>query len=269
MEIQPEVTNKANAIELTKLQGNIVFDKVGFAYQPGVTVLDHFNLVMEAGRTTALVGSSGSGKSTVTQLLTRFYDTDSGHITIDGYNVKDVTLESLRGQIGIVSQDIILFNGTIRDNIAYAQPDATDAEVEAAAKAAYAHDFILSFPNGYESQIGERGVKLSGGEKQRISIARALLRQPQVIILDEATSALDTESENLIQQALSELLVGRTSLVIAHRLSTIQMADQIVVLEKGKVLESGTHSFLLARAGRYKELYDLQFTSPKSTKTSD
>ena len=178
---------------------------------------------------------------------------------MDGHNIKDVSLKSLRGQMGIVSQDIILFNGSIRDNIVYGKLNATDDEIIESAKAANAHDFICAFPDGYDSQIGERGVKLSGGQKQRIAIARALLKNPQIIILDEATAALDTESEHLIQQALSRLMKKRTSIVIAHRLSTIHDADQIIVLEKGQVLEKGTHDQLMQNNGRYKQLHDLQF----------
>lgn len=259
LETQPEISDKGNAIELHAIKKKIEFKSVDFAYDETVPVLGNLNLTMKAGQVTALVGSSGAGKSTITSLLIRFYDPQNGTIKMDGHNIKDVSLKSLRGQMGIVSQDIILFNGSIRDNIVYGKLDATDYEIIESAKAANAHDFICAFPDGYDSQIGERGVKLSGGQKQRIAIARALLKNPQIIILDEATAALDTESEHLIQQALSRLMKKRTSIVIAHRLSTIHDADQIIVLEKGQVLEKGTHDQLMQNNGRYKQLHDLQF----------
>ncbi|NEN84814.1 ABC transporter ATP-binding protein [Paenibacillus elgii] len=255
----PEVRNKDNAVALPVIQGDIFFDDVDFAYEANVPVLQNFHLRIRANQVTALVGSSGSGKSTVAHLIARLYDVQKGVIFIDGHPLDEVTLESLRRQIGIVSQDVILLNGTIRDNIAYGKPDASPEEIEAAARAANAQEFIEAFPDGYDTLIGERGVKLSGGQKQRLSIARALLKNPRLIILDEATAALDTESEQLIQKALSRLLPGRTCLVIAHRLSTIQHADRIVVLEKGQVVETGTHEALLRRSGRYKTLYDMQF----------
>lgn len=254
-----EIRNKDNAIALPAIQGDIFFDDVDFAYEANVPVLQNFHLRIRANQVTALVGSSGSGKSTVAHLIARLYDVQKGVIFIDGYPLDEVTLESLRRQIGIVSQDVILLNGSIRDNIAYGKPDASPEEIEAAARAANAQEFIKAFPRGYDTLIGERGVKLSGGQKQRLSIARALLKNPRLIILDEATAALDTESEQLIQKALSRLLPGRTCLVIAHRLSTIQHADRIVVLEKGQVVETGTHEALLRRSGRYKTLYDMQF----------
>ncbi|PUA37654.1 ABC transporter [Paenibacillus elgii] len=255
----PEVRNKDNAVALPAIQGDIFFDDVDFAYEANVPVLQNFHLRIRANQVTALVGSSGSGKSTIAHLIARLYDVQKGVIFIDGHPLDEVTLKSLRRQIGIVSQDVILLNGTIRDNIAYGKPDASPEEIEAAARAANAQEFIEAFPDGYDTLIGERGVKLSGGQKQRLSIARALLKNPRLIILDEATAALDTESEQLIQKALSRLLPGRTCLVIAHRLSTIQHADRIVVLEKGQVVETGTHEALLRRSGRYKTLYDMQF----------
>ncbi|MDH6351345.1 MULTISPECIES: ABC transporter ATP-binding protein [Brevibacillus] len=255
----PAVRNKERAIILPPIQGEILFDNVDFAYEKGVPVLENFYLQIEPQQVTALVGSSGSGKSTIAHLIARLYDVQKGAIFIDGYPLTDVTLESLRTQIGIVSQDVILLNGTIRDNIAYGKPQATREEIEAAARAANALEFIEAFPQGYDTLVGERGVKLSGGQKQRLSIARALLKNPRLIILDEATAALDTESEQLIQSALSTLLPGRTCLVIAHRLSTIQSADHIVVLEKGRIVEAGTHEGLLTLSGRYKTLYDKQF----------
>ncbi|MFF2587229.1 ABC transporter ATP-binding protein [Peribacillus butanolivorans] len=267
METQPEISDKGNAIELPSIKKQIEFQSIDFAYDESVPVLSNLNLTMKAGQITALVGSSGAGKSTITNLLIRFYDPQQGTIKMDGLDIRDVSLKSIRSQMGIVSQDIILFNGSIRDNIVYGKLDATDDEITESAKAANAHDFIRAFPNGYDSQIGERGVKLSGGQKQRIAIARALLKNPQIIILDEATAALDTESEHLIQEALSRLLVSRTSIVIAHRLSTVQNADQIIVLEKGSVHEKGTHEQLLTSNGRYRQLHDLQFPQLKAAIT--
>jgi subfamily B ATP-binding cassette protein MsbA len=254
-----EIAERPDAIELPPVKGHIVFRNVTFCYKDGENVLEAFNLELEAGKITALVGSSGSGKTTIAHLIVRFYDPQDGVITIDGYPLQEVTFASLRGQIGIVSQDIFLFNGTIMDNIRYGRPDATDGEVRAAAEAANAASFIESFPLGYDTQIGERGVKLSGGQKQRISIARAILKNPRIIILDEATASLDTEAEHRIQEALARLLQNRTCLVIAHRLSTVQQADCIHVLERGRIVESGTHRELLQRGGRYSQLYEMQF----------
>jgi subfamily B ATP-binding cassette protein MsbA len=259
MDTNAEIVEKEGAIKLPRASGQIVFNHIDFAYSKDSVVLKDFHLALAAGKVTALVGSSGSGKTTIAHLIARFYDPQSGDITIDGYSLKDITIASLREQIGIVSQDIVLFNGTIEENIRYGNLHATDDEVLAAAKAANADGFIDSFPHGYETQIGERGVKLSGGQKQRLSIARAILKNPRIIILDEATASLDTESEQHIQEALAQLLQGRTCLVIAHRLSTIQQADQIYVLEQGRVVENGTHEELLLLQGRYNQLYELQF----------
>lgn len=259
MKVKPQVTEKSSAYALPPIRGAVKFADVQFSYQKAHPVFKHFNLQMEAGKVTALVGSSGAGKSTVISLLMRMYDPEKGTVTIDGHDIRDVTFRSLRGQMGVVSQDVILLNGTVRENILYGKRRASEEEMIAAAKAANAHNFIVNLPNGYDSQIGERGVRLSGGQKQRISIARALLKNPRLIILDEATAALDTESEQLIQEALGKIFATRTCIVIAHRLSTIQSADRIVVLEKGEIVEAGTHQQLLALGKRYKYLYDLQF----------
>ncbi|MDH6060626.1 ABC transporter ATP-binding protein/permease [Chrysosporum bergii ANA360D] len=258
LETEPEVKEQDNAIALTSVQGRMRFEEVDFAYRQGKTIIHNFTLDIQPGMTIALVGSSGSGKSTIAKLAARFYDPKNGRILIDDQDLRDISLDSLRSHLGIVSQDTLLLYGTIRDNIAYGKLEATDAEIEAAAKAANAHDFIMSFPDGYNSIIGERGVKLSGGQRQRLAIARVLVKNPQFVILDEATSALDTESEKLIQESLTQLLKGRTSLVIAHRLSTIQNADLIVVLEGGKILESGNHAELMTKEGRYLELQNMQ-----------
>jgi ABC-type multidrug transport system fused ATPase/permease subunit len=260
----PEVYDKEGAIVLTPVKGQIVFDDVEFAYEEGHPILQNFQLRIPCNQTTALVGSSGSGKSTIAYLIARLYDVQRGDIYIYSYPLTEVTVKSLRHQMGIVSQDVILLNGTIRENIAYGKPQATEDEIKAAAHAANAHEFISAFPMGYDTPIGERGAKLSGGQKQRLSIARAFLTNPRILILDEATAALDTESEQHIQHALSVLLPGRTCLVIAHRLSTIQNADQIVVLEHGQIVELGNHEDLLRRNGRYKELYEMQFPTKSS-----
>jgi ABC-type multidrug transport system fused ATPase/permease subunit len=259
MNTETEITEKPDAFPLPPVRGHVCFDQVSFAYAKDSEVLSRFDLELEAGKVTALVGSSGSGKTTIAHLIPRFYEPQAGDITIDGFSLKDVTLASLRAQIGIVSQDIILFNGTIAENIRYGNAHSTDEDIRAAARAASADRFIEAFPLGYDTQIGERGVKLSGGQKQRISIARAILKNPSIIILDEATASLDTESEQHIQKALARLLKGRTCLVIAHRLSTIQQADRIYVLEQGRIVENGTHEELLRLQGRYRDLYELQF----------
>ena len=260
LDIEPEIKERENAINLTSVRGRMRFENVNFAYHQGKTVLHDFNLDIQPGMTVALVGSSGSGKSTIAKLAARFYDPKQGRILMDEYDLRDISLGSLRSHLGIVSQETLLLYGTIRDNIVYGKLDATDAEIEAAAKAANANNFIMSFPNGYNSIVGERGVKLSGGQRQRLAIARVLVKNPQFVILDEATSALDTESEKLIQESLTQLLKGRTSLVIAHRLSTIQNTDLIVVLEGGKIVEMGTHKELIDKGGRYLELQTLQLT---------
>ncbi len=263
MDADDDVKQKPHAAVLQGFRDSVRFEKVTFSYteETGETkpILFAINLDVRAGEVIAFVGSSGAGKSTLVNLIPRFFDVDSGRIVIDGHDVRDVTLSSLRSQIGIVTQETILFNDTVRNNIAYGQPLTSDARVIDAAKAALAHDFILRMPQGYDTVIGERGVRLSGGERQRIAIARALLKNAPILILDEATSALDSESEALVQSALQNLIAGRTVFVIAHRLSTVRRATRIVVLENGTIADEGSHEDLLNRVGTYKRLYDLQF----------
>ena len=253
-----EVREKPDAIRLTSVGSGIVYDKVSFAYgeQP---VLTEVSLEVRPGEMIAVVGGSGAGKSTLVNLLPRFYDVTGGAIRIDGHDIRDLTLESLRGMMGFVTQEVILFNDTVRNNIAYGRSDIDEEAIKAAARAANAADFIEALPLRYDAHVGESGVLLSGGQRQRLAIARALLKNPPILILDEATSALDTESERLVQQALTKLMEGRTTLVIAHRLSTIRRADKIIVLEQGRIVEVGSHEDLLERRGAYRKLYDLQF----------
>ncbi|MGN7763728.1 ABC transporter ATP-binding protein [Paenibacillus sp. 22594] len=260
-DMKPQIVDEPEARVITAAGKDIGFHKVSFAYQADKTALHGISFTAAAGTLTALVGPSGAGKTTVTNLIPRLYDTDSGSITIGGSNIRDFTLDSLRSQIGLVTQDTYLFNGTIRDNLMYAEDGASEAEMIAACQAAYIHDFILSLPEGYDTVVGNRGIKLSGGEKQRISIARVLLKNPPIIIMDEATSSLDTASEYYIQQAMHSLLQGKTSIVIAHRLSTIMAADQILVVQSGAIVEEGTHESLLEYNGVYRDLYDKQFES--------
>ena len=255
-----EVTDRPGAKPLVVTGGEVLLDDVRFGYDPERPILKGVTIRVPAGQKVAIVGSSGSGKSTVGRLLFRFYDVDGGRLTIDGQDVRDVTLASLHAQIGVVPQDTVLFNDTIRYNIAYGRDEATEAEVIAAARAAQLHDFIMRLPRGYDTTVGERGLKLSGGEKQRVGIARTLLKNPPILMLDEATSALDTETERDIQNALEAMGRGRTVITIAHRLSTIADADRIVVLEDGQVVEEGTHEALLAREGRYWQLWHRQLS---------
>lgn len=256
----PEIQNKPNAKVLDGFKEKLVFENVSFSYEKDQQVLKNVNLVIEKGKTIALVGQSGGGKSTLADLIPRFYDVTDGDIKIDGVSLKDLNIDSVRKQMGIVTQESILFNDTIFNNIAFGIEGADEEAVINAAKIANAHNFIIELENGYQTNIGERGLKLSGGQRQRLSIARAVLKNPPILILDEATSALDSESEKLVQEALGNLMQNRTSIVIAHRLSTIQHADEIVVIQSGEVIERGTHKELLAKGGTYKKLSGMQNT---------
>ena len=253
-----EVEEQENAVVLQEAQGAVTFEQVSFGYEGGPRALDDINFAVEPGQTVALIGPTGSGKSTITNLIPRFYDPFSGVVRIDGHDVRSLTFDSLRQQIGIVLQDPFLFGVTIAENIAYGTPAATPDAIVSAAKAACAHDFIMGFPAGYETVVGERGVTLSGGQKQRVAIARALLYAPRILILDDSTSSVDTETEHLIQQALSVLMEGRTTFIIAQRLLTLKNADQIFVLDGGRIVERGRHDELLAARGHYRHIYDLQ-----------
>lgn len=266
LDMVEEVKDAPDAEKLPPVRGYVEFKNVSFAYNKDEQVLDDVSFSVQPGQIVALVGPSGAGKSTVASLLPRFYDVTGGSITIDGRDLRSVTLNSLREQVGIVPQETILFNGSVYDNILYGRLDATQEEVEAAAKAANAHSFIMELPQGYDTMLGDRGVNISGGQRQRIAIARAILKNPQILILDEATSALDTESERVVQEALDRLMVGRTSFVIAHRLSTIKNADRILVMEKGRLAESGSHGELMARGGLYAHLYSIQYRSKEESK---
>ena len=258
MDTPNEVADRDDAIELTDAKGYVVFENVGFSYHEGVSILEDVTFYASHGQKVALIGPTGSGKSTVTNLIPRFYEATSGRVLIDGHDVCNLTLRSLRQHIGIVLQDPFLFSQTVAENIAYGRPNATIAEIEAAAKAARAYDFIQKLPDGLNTRTGERGVNLSGGQKQRIAIARALITDPRILILDDSTSSVDTETEHLIQQALEVLMEGRTTFIIAQRLLTLKNADYILVLDNGRIVERGKHDTLLANSGLYKEIYDLQ-----------
>jgi ATP-binding cassette subfamily B protein len=259
LDAQNDITEKPNAIELDEIEGHVTFKNVSFRYfESSANVLSNVSFEAQPGQTIALLGATGSGKSTIINLIPRFYDATEGAIKINGYDIRDVQLESLRRQIGIVLQETTLFTGTIRDNIAFGRPDAPQEEVEATATAAAAHDFIMEFPNGYDTQVGERGVTLSGGQKQRVAIARALLMNPRILILDDSTSSVDLTTEAIIQKALDELMKGRTSFVIAQRISTVMRADQIIVLDKGRVEAVGTHAELMETNPIYADIYHSQ-----------
>lgn len=259
VDTEPDIKDKENSTELKDVKGKVEFEKVSFKYDSGEHVLKDIDLILQPGETVALVGPSGGGKSTLCSLIPRFYEVSSGSIKIDGMDVRDIKLESLRKNVGIVQQDVYLFAGTVRENIRYGKPDATDEEIVEAAKNANAHEFIMGFEKGYDTYVGERGVKLSGGQKQRLSIARVFLKNPKILLLDEATSALDTQSERIVQQSLESLSQNRTTFVIAHRLSTIKNADTILVLTDNGIEERGTHEELIDKNGIYASLYNVQF----------
>lgn len=258
LDSRSEVVESPEAIELPPLRGGVRFKEVSFAYEEGSDVLQHINLTVQPGETVALLGATGSGKTSIVNLVPRFYDVTAGQVTVDGYDVREVKLQSLREQIGTVFQEAFLFSGTIAENIAYGRDGASMEEIIRAAKLAQAHDFIMSFPQGYQTRVGERGITLSGGQRQRVTIARALLLEPHILIMDDSTSSVDIETEYLIQQALAAAMKDRTAFVIAHRLSTVKNADRIIVLNDGCIAEQGTHEELLAREGLYRRIYETQ-----------
>jgi len=261
MDEKPEIVSSPNAIELTEIKGNVSFSDVSFSYSQKCPVLHNITFTAIAGQKIALVGQSGSGKSTIASLIPRFYDPSAGEIKIDEYDIRDIKVKSLRRHIGMVLQDPILFSGTIRENILYGNPSAGDAEVIEASKAANAYDFVADLPNGFDTEVGERGTFLSGGQRQRITIARAFLKNPKILVLDEATSSLDSESERIVQDAMNRLIIGRTTFIIAHRLSTVAQADTILVVHAGSIVECGTHRELLLKGGVYRDFYEKQSES--------
>ncbi|MFP6781130.1 MAG: ATP-binding cassette domain-containing protein, partial [Gammaproteobacteria bacterium] len=258
LDVNAEIEDAPGAQELAEGPGEVIFDNVTFSYDERRKILHEVKFSVPPGHKVAIVGSSGAGKSTISRLLFRFYDIDSGDITIDGQNIRDVTQQSIRKAIGVVPQDTVLFNDTVYYNIAYGRPDATPAEVEHAARLARIHEFIMASPDGYQTTVGERGLKLSGGEKQRVAIARTILKNPRILVFDEATSALDTRTERAIQASLREVSRGHTTLVIAHRLSTVVDADEIIVLHDGRIAERGSHSNLLEKDGLYATMWQRQ-----------
>jgi subfamily B ATP-binding cassette protein MsbA len=269
LDTPPDITDAADAKILPRTEGRITFDDVSFSYDERQEVLHHIQLDIAPGEIIALVGPSGAGKSTIFNLIPRFYDPKSGQVRVDGIDLRGVTQASLREQIGIVPQETLLFGGTIRENIRYGRLNATDAEIMEAAKAANAHDFIMELPDQYETIVGERGIRLSGGQRQRVAIARAILKDPRILLLDEATSSLDSESEHLVQEALARLMQNRTTVIIAHRLSTINIAHRIAVLDKGTIIELGSHTELMAKDGLYAKLYSMQFREDLSLTGAD
>jgi len=258
LDTPPKITDRPDALSIAPLRNNLEFRDVCFSYDNGVQVLDQINLRVKRGECLALVGTSGAGKTSLVNLVPRFFEVDSGEILIDGHDIREVTLPSLRGQIAIVTQQTILFNDTVRNNIAYGEPERAEKDIIEAARAAHALDFIEQLPDGFETVIGESGAKLSGGQQQRLSIARAILKDAPILILDEATSSLDTESEREVQRALENLMRDRTTLVIAHRLSTIRNADRIIVMQHGKIVEEGNHESLIENKGVYEMLHNMQ-----------
>ena len=261
MDEKPDVADSPDAVEIPPIEGRVEFNDVGFAYpdEPDRFVLRNVSFTINPGETIALVGPTGAGKTTIVNLISRFYNATEGTISVDGHNLKGVTINSLRRQMGVMTQDNFLFSGTIKDNIRYGKLDATDEEIEAAAKAVHAHDFIMQLENGYDTEISERGARLSIGQRQLLAFARTMVSDPAILILDEATSSIDTNTEILVQEGIEQLLKGRTSFVIAHRLSTIRNADRIFVIDEGGVLESGNHDELMEKKGFYYELYNAQF----------
>ena len=249
-----------NALRVDKAKGNIIFENISFSYLENVPLIDNISLTIKKGQTVALVGHSGAGKTTILNLICRFFDPASGAITLDGTDIRKITMSSLRSNLALVSKDVTLFNDTIKENIAYGTNESALPEIQKAAKHAAAHDFIIELPNGYDTMIGENGVKLSGGQRQRIAIARAMLKNAPILLLDEATSSLDSKSERAVQEALSNLMQNRTTIVVAHRLSTIQSADLIHVIDEGRIAESGNHDELLQLNGAYAKLYEIQFS---------